>query len=104
MKLAFIAGPLFNSHERWYLEHIAEILEKAGYRTSLPHRDAGLLGQITLEKRSHVFSADLEALDQCDICVALLTGPDQDSGTSAEIGYCYAKGKPCYGITDDLDG
>jgi nucleoside 2-deoxyribosyltransferase len=31
-----------------------------------------------------------------------LTGADQDSGTSAELGYCYAKGKPCYGITDDF--
>jgi len=32
----------------------------------------------------------------------LLTGPDQDSGTSAELGYMYAQGKLCYGITDDF--
>ena len=102
MPKIYIAGPLFNTHERWYLEHIAEILENAGYKTFLPHRDAGLLGQITLERRSTLFYADLEALDRCDIIVALLTGPDQDSGTSAELGYSYAKGKPCYGITDDF--
>lgn len=102
MKLIYIAGPLFNTHERWYLEHIADILEKAGYKSFLPHRDAGLLGQATPERRAQVFNEDLEALDRCDICVALLTGPDQDSGTSAELGYCYAKGKPCFGITDDF--
>jgi nucleoside 2-deoxyribosyltransferase len=102
MTLIYIAGPLFNTHERWYLENIAAVLEKAGYQTFLPHRDAGLLGQITLERRNKVFDADLEALDRCDICVALLTGPDQDSGTSAEIGYSFAKGKPCYGISDDF--
>ncbi len=102
MTTIYIAGPLFNTHERWYLEQIAGALEKTGYKTFLPHRDAGLLGQVNLERRSKVFLADLEALDQCDICVALLTGPDQDSGTSAELGYCFAKGKPCFGITDDF--
>ena len=49
-----------------------------------------------------VFRADIAALDACDVCVALLTGPDQDSGTSAELGYMYARGKLCYGITDDF--
>jgi len=102
MTLIYIAGPLFNTHERWYLEHIADVLEKNGYQTFLPHRDAGLLGQITLERRATLFYADLEALDRADLCVALLTGPDQDSGTCAELGYCFAKGKPCYGITDDF--
>jgi len=102
MTLIYIAGPLFNTHERGYLEHIAAVLENAGYDTFLPHRDAGLLGQVTLERRSTLFYADLAALDRSDLCVALLTGPDQDSGTSAELGYCYAKGKPCYGITDDF--
>ena len=78
-------------------------MERAGYRTFLPHRDAGLLGgELTLERRSQLFYDDLAALESADLCVALLTGPDQDSGTSAELGYCYAKGKPIYGITDDF--
>ena len=42
----YIAGPLFNTHERWYLESIANLLEQAGYRTFLPHRDAGVLEQV----------------------------------------------------------
>ena len=43
MKLICIAGALFNTHERWYLERIAQALEAVGYRTFLPHRDADLV-------------------------------------------------------------
>lgn len=101
MKLIYVAGPLFNTHERWYLERIAESLETAGYRTFLPHRDAGLVKPDALEERSRIFHTDIEALNACDLCVALLTGADHDSGTSAELGYLYALGKPCFGLTDD---
>jgi nucleoside 2-deoxyribosyltransferase len=102
MSYIYIAGPLFNSHERWYLERIAEALEAAGHRTFLPHRDAGLVDLRRPEAQVRVFHDDIAALDACDMCVALLTGPDQDSGTSAELGYMYARGKPCFGITDDF--
>lgn len=98
----YIAGPLFNSHERAYLEQIASALEQAGHTTFLPHRDAGLLTEITPENRQRIFRADLDALDACDLCVALLTGPDHDSGTCAELGYMYAQDKLCFGITDDI--
>lgn len=98
----YIAGPLFNSHERRYLEEIAEAFEAAGYSTFLPHRDAGLVNQLNETSRRNIFFADLRALEDCDICVALLTGADHDSGTSAELGYMYAKGKACFGITDDM--
>ena len=101
MKLIYIAGPLFNTHERWYLERIAEMLEAAGYRTFLPQRDAGLVKPDSYEMRYRIFNADIEALKSCDLCVALLTGADHDSGTSAELGFLYALGKPCIGITDD---
>ena len=37
-------------------------------------------------------------MEAADLTVALLSGQDIDSGTSAEIGYTYAKGKPVIGI------
>jgi nucleoside 2-deoxyribosyltransferase len=50
MKKVYIAGPLFDDHERKYLEEISDILEKYSYDTFLPHRDAGLVkGEFTLE-------------------------------------------------------
>ncbi len=78
MKLIYVAGPLFNTHERWYLERIAEALEAAGYRTFLPQRDAGLVKPDSIEMRNRIFHADIEALNACDLCVALLTGADHD--------------------------
>jgi len=102
MHRIYIAGPLFNTHERWYLEHIADALEGTGYATFLPHRDAGLVDLRDPQSQVKVFRDDITALDSCDICVALLTGPDQDSGTSAELGYMFAHGRTCFGITDDF--
>jgi nucleoside 2-deoxyribosyltransferase len=102
MQRAYVAGPLFNTHERWYLERIAEALEGAGYATFLPHRDAGLIDLQSPASQARVFRDDIAALDGCDLCVALLTGADQDSGTSSELGYMYAQGKPCFGVTDDF--
>ncbi len=102
MTLVYVAGPLFNTHERGYLEQIAAVLEGAGYQTYLPHRDAGVLDKSKPGERERVFQADLDALDACDFCVALLTGADHDSGTSLELGYLFAQGKPCFGISDDV--
>lgn len=102
-KKIYVAGPLFNTHERSYLEQIANMLEEMGHETFLPHRDAGIIGDLTnIEERKRVFRGDMQALEACDIVVALLTGADHDSGTCGELGYAYAKGKPCIGISDDV--
>ncbi|MFN8531322.1 MAG: nucleoside 2-deoxyribosyltransferase [Anaerolineae bacterium] len=99
----YVAGPLFNSHERAYLEQISTALEGEGFETFLPHRDAGILGDLSnIRERERVFRGDMQALEACDLVVALLTGADHDSGTCGELGYAYAKGKPCFGITDDV--
>ena len=37
--LAYIAGPLFNEGERWFVEKICALAEGAGFETFLPHRD-----------------------------------------------------------------
>ncbi len=97
---AYIAGPLFDDHEREYLEKIAEIVERSGISTFLPHRDAGLVtGEFTPEKKVKVFDKDIEFLESADIVIALLTGRDVDSGTAAEIGYAYKSGKRLIGVS-----
>jgi nucleoside 2-deoxyribosyltransferase len=42
------------------------------------------------------------ALDECDAVLAILDGTDVDSGTAAEIGYAFAKGKPILGYRGDF--
>ena len=99
MAYIYIAGPLFDDHEREYLEKIAEHIEGKGHTTFLPHRDAGIIeGEFTLEMRSKVYLDDKVALEACDGVVALLTGRDIDSGTAAEIGFAVASNKKVTGI------
>ena len=49
--------------------------------------------------KGKIFNNDLDALEAADLTVALITGQDIDSGTSAEIGFTYASGKPVIAIT-----
>ena len=105
IKKIYIAGPLFNKHEQMYLEDIAKELEGNGYECFLPHRDQTGIDESELkgtdmsqETKNRIFKNDLDALDAADLTVALLTGQDIDSGTSAEIGHTYAKEKPVIAI------
>ena len=104
-KKVYIAGPLFNQHERQYLEDIAKHLESNGLECFLPHRDLKGVEESELtttemsqETKDKIFSIDLNALKNADITVALITGWDIDSGTSAEIGYTYARNKPIIAV------
>jgi len=41
-------------------------------------------------------------IDRCEAVFAVLDGTDVDSGTAAEIGYAFAKGKPILGYRGDF--
>jgi nucleoside 2-deoxyribosyltransferase len=41
-------------------------------------------------------------IDACDLVFAVLDGVDVDSGTAAEMGYAFAKGKPILGYRGDF--
>jgi len=97
---AYIAGPLFTEGDRWYLERIDEGCAALGYSTYLPHRDAGL-SPASGEGTDYFFAADLDALLEADVVVAVLNGPDVDAGVAWEIGYAYARETPIVGIVDD---
>jgi len=106
IKNIYIAGPLFNAHERNYLELIASELEGSGYKCFLPHRDQSGIDDTELEgtnmsqaTKDKIFNADLTALKEADLTVALITGYDIDSGTAAEIGFTYANDRPIIAIT-----
>lgn len=99
-KIIYIAGPLYNSGERYYLECIDDICRECEFETYLPHRDSGLApanGSVT----EPFFRGDVEALERADLVVAILNGADVDSGTAWEMGFAYAKGKVILGICDD---
>ena len=105
-KKIYIAGPLFNTHEKGYLEKIAIELESNEFECFLPHRDQKDITEEELKQlnmsnatKEKFFNNDLNALKTSDLTVALLTGQDIDSGTAAEIGFSYANKKPIIAIT-----
>jgi nucleoside 2-deoxyribosyltransferase len=100
MDKIYVAGPLFTKGERDLLETIDAVCQECGFITYLPHRDAGLYARE--ENSSHkIFQNDLVHLNESVIVVAVLNGADVDSGTSWELGYFYAFGKPIIGYIDD---
>lgn len=46
--------------------------------------------------------SNAERIDKSDAVLAILDGVDVDSGTAAEIGYAFAKGKRVYGLRTDF--
>jgi nucleoside 2-deoxyribosyltransferase len=49
-----------------------------------------------------IYERDLQKLEEADVIVAILNGPDVDSGTAFEVGYACAKGKPVVGLKTDV--
>lgn len=90
----YLAGPLFNDMEKERNEMLCEAIESWEYEVFLPQRDAGEAAEDSVFNRGEIFQADIEGMDSCDICVAMLDGRTMDEGTCFEIGYMYAKNKP----------
>jgi len=51
---------------------------------------------------TEIAETNRRALDAADLVVAVLDGSDVDSGTAAEIGYAFARGKKIVGYRSDL--
>ncbi len=85
----YIAGPLFDPGERWYLEQIDAICRDLGLYTYLPHRDGGLKAGAGTDFAA-IFAADLDALERASLVIAVWNGPDVDSGTAWEMGFAYS--------------
>jgi nucleoside 2-deoxyribosyltransferase len=67
--------------------------------TSLPTgQRRGALAQVN----ERIGRRNVTLLDRCDGVLALLNGPDVDSGTASEIGYASALQRPIVGWRDDL--
>jgi nucleoside 2-deoxyribosyltransferase len=102
----FIAGPLFSQAEREFNVRVEEELRKHGFETFLPQRDVGRLDELLAKEGElayrTIFNQDLKGLEQADAVVAILDGPDADSGTAFEVGYAFARGKPVIGLKTDM--
>lgn len=55
-------------------------------------------------RAERIFHQNIEEMEMCDLVVALLDGNGMsvDDGVAFEMGFCYAKKKPVYGIRSDM--
>lgn len=95
---AYIAGPLFDEGERWWIESVEALVAAEGFETFLPHRDNPPKDETNVEA---IFLNDKRGIDECDVVVASLNGIITDDGTAWELGYAYAKGKYLIGLHTD---
>ncbi len=95
---AYVAGPLFDEGERWFIEKIDQLVQDAGFETFLPHRDNP---PKTAENVGEIFLNDKGGIDRCQVVVANLNGIMTDDGTAWEMGYAYANNKFIIGLVTD---
>jgi nucleoside 2-deoxyribosyltransferase len=94
MKLYF-AGPLFSAAERAWNAEVAGGLRAAGHEVFLPQE------QEPGKDAAGIFSTDVGGIDWAEALVAIVDGPDPDSGTAWECGYAYGK-KPVILVRTDI--
>lgn len=95
---AYVAGPLFDEGERWFIEQVDQLVADAGFVTFLPHRDNPPKDEHNVRA---IFENDKRGIDECDVVVANLNGVITDDGTAWELGYAYANGKFIIGLHTD---
>jgi nucleoside 2-deoxyribosyltransferase len=84
MKLYF-AGPLFTGPERTWNADVTAALRAAGHEVYLPQEQ----GPGT--DAAGIFARDVGGIDWAQALIAIMDGPDPDSGTSWEVGYAFRK-------------
>ena len=82
----YLAGPLFTTAEREFNARLAEILRAAGHAVFLPQEWESRDGSARA-----LFERDVAGIEDADVVVANMDGPDPDSGTCWECGYAYGK-------------
>jgi nucleoside 2-deoxyribosyltransferase len=82
------AGPLFTTAERAWNAEVTAALRSAGHEVFLPQE------QEPGKDAPGIFATDVGGIDWADGLVAVMDGPDPDSGTCWEVGYAYGVGKP----------
>ncbi len=102
----YLAAPLFNEMELSYNKSLKMLLERY-FSVFLPQDDGLLLREIGSGEAQKkiaermVFDADIQAMKNSEIIVAVLNGAHIDEGVAFEIGYCFAMGKRCVGLKSD---
>jgi nucleoside 2-deoxyribosyltransferase len=92
----YLAGPLFTTAERTWNAEVTAALRAAGHEVFLPQE------QEPGRDAAGIFATDVAGIDWADGLVAIMDGPDPDSGTCWEVGYAYGVRKPIVLVRTDM--
>lgn len=106
-KFVYFGGPWFNDVQAtMYKEAFKEILKNptvARSHVPVQHQSGGLSpfegDEVNMEWARLTFKADVTAMDNADVMIALYDAEDPDFGTIWEAGYMYAIHKPVVYVT-----
>ena len=100
----YFSGPLFTQAERRWNRALAQELEQhiAGAQVMLPQDFKVGASYNSPMHFPAIFEACVEEVRKADVVVAVLDGPDVDSGTALEIGVAYERRIPIIGVRTDF--
>lgn len=95
----YVASPLGFTEptRRFYNEDLLPQLADAGFEVLDPWAD---MGPVECQPLVHG-SNNVHLLERAEGVLAVLDGPDVDSGTAAEVGFAAARGIPIVGVRTD---
>jgi nucleoside 2-deoxyribosyltransferase len=95
----YLSGPLFSRADIAWGERVKSFLEDRldSVRIIWPHELSSCRAG-----PQQIFEANLQALEDADLMVAILDGPQVDDGTAWEVGYFFRQGKKILGIRTDI--
>src|SRR5512137_687123 len=98
MHKIYLSGPLFSRAEIAWGSRVKSFLEERlkGIIVIWPHEIAPCSAG-----PEEIFEANLRALSEAEIMVALLDGPQVDDGTAWEAGYFFSQGREILGLRTD---
>jgi hypothetical protein len=91
----YLAAPFFNTADQWRVDEVREALKDMGFKVFSPVHHVGI------GPAEEVAPADLFALEQSGLVIALLDG--LDPGALFEVGYARAKDIPVIAIAESAD-
>lgn len=99
----YLSAPLFTQVQRRWNRLLATGLEEriAGAEVILPQDFKFGQSYNNPKDFPKIFRACVDSLREADAMVAVLDGPDVDSGTALEIGIAYERGMPIIGVRTD---
>ena len=96
--MIYLAGPLFTAAERSFNKKLAGALENAlNEKIFLPQDECSRYSD-----PEDIFTRCRDGIDRSRMVIAVLDGPDADSGTAFEAGYAHARKIPVIGIRTDF--